>query len=114
MGLVSSWANFLNFLNFWGSRLAFLCLRAAVDFPIPSTNTNPASRAGHVREGEGIWFEKRWAWGGLAVFLHQSTSPHPIRIQCLSRAQHRVLRSHRLFAVSRLPGRQSRDCRSPA
>src|SRR5215217_9162449 len=45
MGLVSSWANFLNFLNFRGSRLAFLCLRAAVDFPThrlrPQTRTRP-------------------------------------------------------------------------
>src|SRR5215217_2946717 len=25
------------------------------DSPTPPTNTNPASRAGHVREGEGVW-----------------------------------------------------------
>jgi hypothetical protein len=39
----------LNFLNFRGTS------RPTRRLPIPSTNTNPASRAGHVREGEGVW-----------------------------------------------------------
>ena len=28
---------------------------------LDSVNTNPASRAGHVREGKGFGFEKRWS-----------------------------------------------------
>jgi hypothetical protein len=41
-----------NFLNFRGtSKLT----RRLADSPTLSTNTNPASRAGHVREGEGVW-----------------------------------------------------------
>src|SRR5215203_485926 len=50
------------------------------DFPL-RTNTNPASEAGHVREGEGVWVREAAAWGGLTVFLLLSTSPFSGRIQ---------------------------------
>src|SRR5687768_5205238 len=62
IGLPSTLPKFPNLLSL---RLTGVSTDQLTDFPTPSTNTNPASRAGHVREGEGVERSRvPWVLGG--------------------------------------------------